>query len=122
MRTLQDQTPGSTVIVGGGYIGLEMAEALTTRGLAVVQMEQLPEVPTVDPALGALVHAELAAHGVEVLTRTTVRQIARAAPGWPARLRVDATTAPPPTSRAGSPGRTRSGATGSSPAASAPRS
>ena len=45
----------------GGYIGLEMADALTVRGLAVIQMEQLPEVlPTVDPELGALVHAELA--------------------------------------------------------------
>ena len=39
-----------------------MAEALTARGLQVTQLEQLPEVlPTVDPDLGALVHAELAA-------------------------------------------------------------
>ena len=44
---------GTAVIVGAGYIGLEMADALTTRGLQVIQMEQLPEVlPTVDPALG----------------------------------------------------------------------
>ena len=69
------------VIVGAGYIGLEMADALTTRGLPVIQMEQLPEVlPTVDPALGALVRAELEHHGVEVLTGTTARQITRADP------------------------------------------
>ena len=58
------RTPPSSraVIVGAGYIGLEMAEALTARGLRVTQIEQLPEVlPTVDPELGALVHAELAA-------------------------------------------------------------
>ena len=82
MRTLEHAAPATAVIVGAGYIGLEMADALTTRGLSVIQMEQLPEVlPTVDPALGALVRAELETHGVEVLTGTTARQITRAAPG-----------------------------------------
>jgi NADPH-dependent 2,4-dienoyl-CoA reductase/sulfur reductase-like enzyme len=94
MRTLENAAPASAVIVGAGYIGLEMADALTTRGLAVTQMEQLPEVlPTVDPQLGALVHAELAGHGVEVLTGTTVQAITRAAAGQPGRLRVAAVTA-----------------------------
>jgi NADPH-dependent 2,4-dienoyl-CoA reductase/sulfur reductase-like enzyme len=76
MRTLQQAAPASAVIVGAGYIGLEMAEALTARGLAVTQMEQLPEVlPTVDPEMGALVHAELEARGaiaVDTAMRTGV--------------------------------------------------
>jgi NADPH-dependent 2,4-dienoyl-CoA reductase/sulfur reductase-like enzyme len=94
MRTLENAAPASAVIVGGGYIGLEMADALTVRGLQVTQMEQLPEVlPTVDPQLSARVHAELAAHGVEVLAATTVRQISRVAPGQPGRLQVQATAA-----------------------------
>jgi NADPH-dependent 2,4-dienoyl-CoA reductase/sulfur reductase-like enzyme len=94
MRTLEDKTPATAVIVGAGYIGLEMADALTTRGLQVIQMEQLPEVlPTVDPALGQLVHAQLATRGVEVLTGTTVRQITRATGGEGGRLRVDAEAA-----------------------------
>jgi NADPH-dependent 2,4-dienoyl-CoA reductase/sulfur reductase-like enzyme len=94
MRTLEEAAPASAVIVGAGYIGLEMAEALTVRGLHVTQMEQLPEVlPTVDPGLGALVYAELARHGVEVLTSATVRAITRAAPGQPGRLDVAATAA-----------------------------
>jgi NADPH-dependent 2,4-dienoyl-CoA reductase/sulfur reductase-like enzyme len=94
MRTLEQAAPASAVIVGAGYIGLEMADALTTRGLSVTQMEQLPEVlPTVDPELGALVHAELAARGVEVLAGTTVREISRARPGQAGRLQVDATAA-----------------------------
>ena len=81
MRTLEEAAPASAVIVGAGYIGLEMADALTVRGLQVTQMEQLPEVlPTVDPQLGALVHAELAARGVEVLTGTTVQAISRPRP------------------------------------------
>jgi NADPH-dependent 2,4-dienoyl-CoA reductase/sulfur reductase-like enzyme len=94
MSTLEDAAPASAVIVGAGYIGLEMAEALTARGLAVTQLEQLPEVlPTVDPALGALVRAELAGHGVEVLAGTTVQHVSKAVPGAGGRLRVEAVTA-----------------------------
>jgi NADPH-dependent 2,4-dienoyl-CoA reductase/sulfur reductase-like enzyme len=94
MRTLTTTSPSTALIVGAGYIGLEMADALTTRGLAVTQMEQLPEVlPTVDPQLGHLVRAQLAGHGVEVLTGTTVTRIARASADGPARLRVEARTA-----------------------------
>jgi NADPH-dependent 2,4-dienoyl-CoA reductase/sulfur reductase-like enzyme len=94
MATLEDAAPASAIIVGAGYIGLEMADALTVRGLQVTQMEQLGEVlPTVDPELGALVHAELDARGVRVLTGTTVRQISRAVPGRAGRLEVQATAA-----------------------------
>ncbi len=94
MATLEQAAPASAVIVGAGYIGLEMADALTVRGLAVTQMEQLPEVlPTVDSQLGVLVHAELAARGVDVLAGTTVRAVTRAAPGRAGRLEVQATTA-----------------------------
>jgi NADPH-dependent 2,4-dienoyl-CoA reductase/sulfur reductase-like enzyme len=94
MQTLEERRPASAVIVGAGYIGLEMAEALTTRGLAVTQIEQLPEVlPTVDRELGALVHAELAGHGLTVRTGTTVQRISHDFNGQGGRLRVDATTA-----------------------------
>jgi NADPH-dependent 2,4-dienoyl-CoA reductase/sulfur reductase-like enzyme len=91
MRTLEQTAPASAVIVGAGYIGLEMADALTVRGLQVTQLEQLPEVlPTIDPELGTLVHAELAEHGVQVLTGTTVQAITRAQPGQAGRLAVQA--------------------------------
>ena len=93
MRTLEERRPASAVIVGAGYIGLEMADALTVRGLAVTQIEQLPEVlPTVDPELGVLVHAELAGKGVTVRTGTTVQRISQDFNGQSGRLRVDATT------------------------------
>jgi len=94
MRTLERAAPASAIIVGGGYIGLEMADALTVRGLAVTQMEQLPEVlPTVDPELGVLVHTELASRGVQVLTGTTVQAIGTASPGAAGRLEVRAAAA-----------------------------
>jgi len=94
MRTLAEAGTGSAVIVGAGYVGLEMAEGLSARGLAVTQLERLPEVlPTVDGELGALVRAQLESHGVTVHTGTDVKAIARADAGAPERLRVDAVTA-----------------------------
>jgi NADPH-dependent 2,4-dienoyl-CoA reductase/sulfur reductase-like enzyme len=78
MDSLADRNPKTAAIIGAGYIGLEMAEALTLRGIAVTQIEALPEVlPTVDAQLGALIHDELERHGVEVLTDTTVTAVTR---------------------------------------------
>jgi NADPH-dependent 2,4-dienoyl-CoA reductase/sulfur reductase-like enzyme len=92
MDTLARPDVERAVIVGGGYIGLEMAEALTTRDLSVTQVEQLPEVlPTVDPDLGALVHRELERHGVTVACGTRVDAIEVAPPGSGGRLDVLAT-------------------------------
>jgi NADPH-dependent 2,4-dienoyl-CoA reductase/sulfur reductase-like enzyme len=90
-ETLDRVDPKSALIVGAGYVGLEMAEGFTARGIAVTQVERLPEVlPTVEPELGALVHAELKRHGVAVHTSTTVAGISRARVG-PSRLHVDGT-------------------------------
>jgi NADPH-dependent 2,4-dienoyl-CoA reductase/sulfur reductase-like enzyme len=75
-HSLDTLRPRTALIVGAGYVGLEMAEGLTARGIQVTQVEMLPEVlPTVDPELGALVHAELDKHGVDVHTDTTVTGI-----------------------------------------------
>ena len=92
MHTLQRDDINRAVIVGAGYIGLEMAEALTARGLDVTQIEQLPEVlPTVDPELGALVHHELEHHGVTVACRTRVDAITASPAKSSSRLQVHAT-------------------------------
>jgi NADPH-dependent 2,4-dienoyl-CoA reductase/sulfur reductase-like enzyme len=94
MHTLETLHPASAVIVGAGYIGLEMAEGLSARGLSVTQLEQLPEVlPTVDASLGALVHAELSENGITVRTRTIVKKIGRAPSNAAARFQVDALNA-----------------------------
>jgi NADPH-dependent 2,4-dienoyl-CoA reductase/sulfur reductase-like enzyme len=91
MQTLERPGLERAVIVGAGYIGLEMAEGLSARGLAVTQLEQLPEVlPTVDAELGALVRAELERNGVTVRCGTRVQAIRTAASGSPSRLEVDA--------------------------------
>ena len=55
------------VVVGGGYIGLEMAEAFVLRGAAVTVVEQAPEVMrTLDPDMGAMVRAAMERQNVEV--------------------------------------------------------
>ena len=91
MQTLEQQDIGRAVIVGAGYVGLEMAEALVARGVTVTQIEQLPEVlPTVDYELGALVRAELRRHDVEVSCDTRVDAIQQLEPGSTHRLEVSA--------------------------------
>ena len=82
MNTLTTKDPKTAIIIGAGYIGLEMAEGLTARGIHVTQIEALPEVlPTVEPELGALVHAELTRNGVDVRTGTLVTAVHRTATG-----------------------------------------
>ncbi|ACU54772.1 pyridine nucleotide-disulphide oxidoreductase dimerization region [Acidimicrobium ferrooxidans DSM 10331] len=91
MASLATRAPSRAVIVGAGYIGLEMAEALTTRGIAVSVLEALPHVlPTLDGPLGDVVAEELATHGVAVYTSTTAKAITTEG----RRLRVHATWAP----------------------------
>lgn len=72
------ENPNRAVIIGGGYIGLEMADALTRRGLEVTVLEFLPEVlAAMDPVMGRLIKNELESHGVKVVTGRAVRGIER---------------------------------------------
>jgi NADPH-dependent 2,4-dienoyl-CoA reductase/sulfur reductase-like enzyme/rhodanese-related sulfurtransferase len=66
----------TAVVIGGGFVGLEMAEAFTRRGVATTIVELLPTVlATMDPELGARVGRELEANGVSVVTGTGVKAI-----------------------------------------------
>jgi NADPH-dependent 2,4-dienoyl-CoA reductase/sulfur reductase-like enzyme len=77
---LADRQPRSVIVVGSGYIGLEMADALTRRGLRVTLIGRAPAVlPTVDPVLGELLVGELRRCGVEVLGGVAVEAIAHRA-------------------------------------------
>ncbi|MVN86042.1 NAD(P)-binding protein [Deinococcus sp. HMF7620] len=62
-------------VVGGGYIGLELAEALRCRGLSVVLLERDPEVAgrMLDTGLQRQVRAELERNGVDVRCGVTVQ-------------------------------------------------
>jgi NADPH-dependent 2,4-dienoyl-CoA reductase/sulfur reductase-like enzyme len=55
------------VVIGGGYIGLEMVENLSRRGLDVTVLELLDQVmPAMDPEMVAPLHAELRSKGVDL--------------------------------------------------------
>jgi Pyridine nucleotide-disulphide oxidoreductase len=88
MRTIEATAAASAIIIGAGYIGLEMADALTTRGLTVTQMEQLPEVlPAVDPGLGSAATGSSPAASAPRSSRSSTR---------PSRAPGCGTTRPPP--------------------------
>lgn len=62
-----DAEARAALVVGGGFIGLEMAENLRQRGLDVALVELLPQVmPPLDPEIAARLHQELARHGVQL--------------------------------------------------------
>ena len=76
VRDHLNKNPKSAVIVGAGYIGLEMADALVHRGLEVTLISRPGEVlTTVDPELGQLVRKELDRKGVRVLSRREIQSI-----------------------------------------------
>lgn len=77
-----DRGARSAVVVGAGFIGLEMAENLVKRGLAVTVLELLDQVmPPLDPEMARPVQRELERHGVRVFTGDGVAGFAAAAAG-----------------------------------------
>ena len=83
MRQFMEQNkPRRSVIIGGGYIGLEMADAIVHRGIEVTLLEFAPEIlTTMDAALGKLIKAELESRGVKVIAGRTVRSIEKGKDG-----------------------------------------
>jgi NADPH-dependent 2,4-dienoyl-CoA reductase/sulfur reductase-like enzyme len=76
---LEQSNPKHAVVVGGGYIGLEMAEALLSRGLHVTLVEQLAQpMPTFDVDMGELIRNDLVGMGIEVRTDERVIAFERA--------------------------------------------
>ncbi|MFC2036205.1 FAD-dependent oxidoreductase [Chloroflexota bacterium] len=63
------------IVVGGGFIGLEMAENLTKRGISVSILEMLPQVmPPLDPEMAAPIHDHLIAKGASLLLDDAVSE------------------------------------------------
>ncbi|MEC6748734.1 FAD-dependent oxidoreductase [Marinilactibacillus sp. XAAS-LB27] len=69
MARLNQSNTKNAVVIGAGYIGLEMAENLRKRGLSVTIVEKASHVlPSFDEEMAAYVHNELVANDVAVLT------------------------------------------------------
>jgi NADPH-dependent 2,4-dienoyl-CoA reductase/sulfur reductase-like enzyme len=72
-EVVEDENPKHAVVVGGGYIGLEMAEAFVVRGLKVALVEAGPQpMRTLDPDMGEPVADAMRTMGIEVLTNERV--------------------------------------------------
>jgi NADPH-dependent 2,4-dienoyl-CoA reductase/sulfur reductase-like enzyme len=68
--------PRRAVVIGGGYIGVEMAEAMVRRGLAVTLLEKAPQpMSTVDPDMGERVHEAISALGIDVRVNAHVEEL-----------------------------------------------
>jgi NADPH-dependent 2,4-dienoyl-CoA reductase/sulfur reductase-like enzyme len=66
-RALDEERPRRAIVVGAGYIGLEMAEAFKMQGLEVDVVHRDPQpMPTLDPDMGVLVADAMRQMGVAV--------------------------------------------------------
>ena len=85
LRTVEDvekivaqvnQQPQSAVVIGGGFIGLEVAENLAHKGIPTTVVEALPQVlAPLDPEMASLVADELVNHGVKVFLGNGVASV-----------------------------------------------
>jgi NADPH-dependent 2,4-dienoyl-CoA reductase/sulfur reductase-like enzyme len=73
LADLDHVQPRRAVVVGGGYIGVEMAESLVRHGLTVTVVDQAEQpMSTLDPDMGAAVHRAMEGIGIDVRTDTAV--------------------------------------------------
>ena len=73
---IDEKKPKTAVVVGGGFIGLEMVEALVKRGLKVNVVEMMPHVMAVMEAETAgFIETEMLSYGVGIHTGAGVTEI-----------------------------------------------
>lgn len=77
-----ESNPKTAIIIGAGYLGMEMADAFTRRGINASLIGRGQTVfPSVDPELGIVIEHELARSGVNVVNGTEARAISRSSSG-----------------------------------------
>ena len=92
---LRTRDPRRAVVVGGGYVGLEMVEALLLRGLQVTLVEKLAQpMATLDPDMAALVACALGDLGVDVRFGVGVDGFEVGGDGWVTGVATDAGVVP----------------------------
>jgi NADPH-dependent 2,4-dienoyl-CoA reductase/sulfur reductase-like enzyme len=87
--------PACAVIVGSGYIGLEMAEACVQREIKATVIDQAREpLPLLDVELGERVHTAMTGLGIETMMNTPVRGFIADESGHVTGVQTDAETVP----------------------------
>lgn len=73
---ITDKEPKKAVVVGGGFIGLEMVEALAKRGMAVTLVEMAPQVmPNLEGEFAGFITKELQDFGVKLKLGKSLKAI-----------------------------------------------
>jgi pyruvate/2-oxoglutarate dehydrogenase complex dihydrolipoamide dehydrogenase (E3) component len=82
-ETIFDNTvlPKHLIIIGGGAIGMELAQAYRRLGSLVTVIEALAPLSKDDPELAAIVLESLRADGVKIIERTAIRKILKSKTG-----------------------------------------
>ncbi|MFU2342296.1 FAD-dependent oxidoreductase [Streptomyces albidoflavus] len=76
LDTLRGTKGRQAVVVGAGYIGVEMAEALLRRDYEVTLLNRAPEpMTTLDPDMGRLVHEAVTGLGIRMVNEAEVTEI-----------------------------------------------
>ncbi|OJV66354.1 MAG: CoA-disulfide reductase [Clostridiales bacterium 38-18] len=75
---ITDKSPKTAVVVGGGFIGLEMTEALAKRGMKVSVIEMMPHVMGIMEAeIAGFIQEELMAYGVSLYTDKALAEVGK---------------------------------------------
>lgn len=75
---ITDKNPKTAVVVGGGFIGLEMTEALAKRGMKVSVIEMMPHVMGIMEAeIAGFIQEELMSYGVSLYTNKALAEVGK---------------------------------------------
>ncbi len=81
-KYIEERDPATVAVIGGGYIGLELAEAMRAQGLEVALFEMLPRViATYEPEISTLAQSKLKEEGVRLRLECPVRKFKPSADG-----------------------------------------
>ncbi|MFI0976575.1 FAD-dependent oxidoreductase [Streptomyces sp. NPDC021093] len=95
LDTLKATKGRRAVVVGAGYIGVEMAEALVHRGYEVTVLNRGEQpMATLDPDMGALVHEAMNGMGITTVSDAEVTKILTGSDGRVSGVATDGTTYP----------------------------
>ena len=80
---IEQHNVAHTTLVGGGFIGLEVMEALSERGIRVTLLEMEEQVMApVDPEMASALHQEIRNQGVDLRLRTALTEVLRTETGF----------------------------------------
>ena len=73
---VEQKQPKTAVVIGGGFVGLEMAENLAELGIKTTIVQRSNHLlPTVDPDMASFIHANFRHHGVQLLLNTNTNKM-----------------------------------------------